>query len=150
MYLSAFFQGVTQADRLISGDGIVPFSNSIGADRSNLYSIATDRWTEENPNPNAFYPRLGYGNAVNANNIQASTWWVKNIDFIRLKTVELGYRLDVHRLQGIGIKTATLFAQGVNLLTFSKFKLWDPELNTSNGTSYPNVITISVGLQATF
>lgn len=150
VYLSAFFQGVTQADRLISGDGIVPFSNSIGADRSNLYSIATDRWTEENPNPNAFYPRLGYGNAVNANNIQASTWWVKNIDFIRLKTVELGYRLDVHRLQGIGIKTATLFAQGVNLLTFSKFKLWDPELNTSNGTSYPNVITISVGLQATF
>ncbi len=38
IYLSTFFQGVSQADRLISGDGIVPFSNSIGADRSNLYA----------------------------------------------------------------------------------------------------------------
>jgi TonB-linked SusC/RagA family outer membrane protein len=150
LYFSTFFQGVTQADRMISGDGVIPFSNSTGADRSNLYAIATDRWTEANPNPNAFYPRLAYGNSANKNNIQSSSWWVKDISFIRLKTVEIGYSLPVKGLAGIGVKHATLFAQGVNLLTLSKFKLWDPELNTSNGTTYPNVMTISVGLQANF
>ena len=39
---------------------------------------------------------------------------------------------------------------GTNLLTFSKFKLWDPELNTNNGTAYPNVRTYSVGVNVSF
>lgn len=149
-YFSTFFQGTAQVDRLLSGDGIIPFSNSTGADRSNLYAVATDRWTEENPKTNPFYPRLAYGNSENKHNIQESTWWVKDISFIRLKTMEIGYDLPVKGLAPIGVKRATLFAQGSNILTFSKFKLWDPELNTSNGTTYPNVMTISVGIQANF
>ncbi len=39
---------------------------------------------------------------------------------------------------------------GTNLFTFSKFKLWDPELNTNNGSSYPNARTVSVGLSFKF
>ena len=48
------------------------------------------------------------------------------------------------------IKDARIYVMGTNLLTFSKFKLWDPELNTNNGTSYPNSKTISVGVNISF
>ena len=43
-----------------------------------------------------------------------------------------------------------IYVSGNNLLTFSKFKLWDPELNTNNGTAYPNVRTYSVGVNVSF
>ncbi|HCU45725.1 MAG TPA: TonB-dependent receptor [Sphingobacterium sp.] len=149
-YVGAFFQGTSGAERLIGGDGIIPFNNSTGAERSNLYTIAEDRWTEENPLENPFYPRLAYGNAANKNNSAASTWWVKDVDFLRLKTMDIGYNFKKDFLQKINMKNARIYIQGVNLLYWSKFKLWDPELKTGNGTRYPNVRTISMGVQATF
>ncbi|WP_233268825.1 SusC/RagA family TonB-linked outer membrane protein [Mucilaginibacter lacusdianchii] len=149
-YFGVFFQGVGGADRLLTGDGILPFNNSTGAERSNLFAIAENRWTPENPDPNAFYPRLAYGNTANKNNAVASTWWVKDIDFIRLKTADLGYNLPKGTLKSIGLKNARIYMQGLNLVYWSSFKLWDPELNTSNGTAYPNVRTVTLGLQANF
>lgn len=147
VYLGAFFQGSYGADRLLGGDGIIPFNNSTGPERSNLLTIAEDRWTEANPNPNAFYPRLAYGNAANRNNSVSSTWWVKDIDFIRLKTVDIGYNLPTKWVRRVGIKSAKIYGQGVNLFYWSKFKLWDPELNTGNGAIYPNTRNFSVGIQ---
>ncbi|WEK35350.1 MAG: TonB-dependent receptor [Candidatus Pseudobacter hemicellulosilyticus] len=148
-YFGAFFQGISGADRQLSGDGIIPFNNSTGAERSNLFAIAEDRWTEENPKENPFYPRLAYGNAGNKNNAQTSTWWQKDIDFIRLKTLDFGYYIPTKGfVKTIGVKNARIYFQGVNLLYWSPFKLWDPELNTSNGTSYPNTKTFSFGIQA--
>lgn len=149
-YFGAFFQGVGGADRLLSGDGILPFNNSTGAERSNLFAIAESRWTEENPNADSFYPRLAYGNAANKNNAVASSWWVKDIDFIRLKTLDLGYNLKKGTFSNLGMKNARIYLQGVNLLYWSPFKLWDPELNTSNGTVYPNIRTVTLGIQANF
>ncbi|HMR91948.1 MAG TPA: TonB-dependent receptor [Chitinophagaceae bacterium] len=149
-YIGAFFQGTSGADRLLSGDGIIPFNNSIGAERSNLLAIAKDRWTPENPNPNAFYPRLAHGNVENANNSVASTWWVKDIDFVRLKTIDFGYNLPKGSFSKLGLKNARIYIQGVNLFYWSKFKLWDPELNTNNGALYPNTRTLSLGVQANF
>lgn len=149
-YIGAFFQGVADADRLLSGDGIIPFNNSTGAERSNLFLKAEDRWTEENPNPDAFYPRLAYGNSSNKNNAVASTWWVKDISFLRLKTMDVGYNLPKSTLKRVGLKSTRIYVQGVNLLYWSKFDLWDPELNTSNGTAYPNTRSINVGIQANF
>jgi len=143
----AFFQGVRQADRMISGLGIWPFIGDGGT--GNVYSIATDRWTEENPDPGAFYPRLSYGSG-NINNYQSSSWWVKDISFTRLKTAEISYSVPSHLIQKLRMSQARIYAMGVNLLTFSKFKLWDPELNTSNGTRYPLVKTVSVGVNVTF
>jgi len=149
-YVGAFFQGVNGANRVLSGDGILPFNNSTGPERSNLYAMAESRWTPENPSDDVFYPRLGYGNSVNKNNSVASTWWVKDVDFLRLKTVDLGYNIKAEKLKSIGVKSARVYAQGVNLLYWSKFKLWDPELNTGNGSSYPNTRTYALGIQANF
>lgn len=149
-YFGAFFQGTSGAERAIGGDGIIPFNNSTGAERSNLFAIAEDRWTEENPLENPFYPRLAYGNAANKNNAVASSWWVKDVDFLRLKTLDFGYNFKKDFLERLHVKNARVYLQGVNILYWSKFKLWDPELNTGNGTRYPNIRTVSVGLQATF
>ncbi len=149
-YIGAFFQGTVGADRMLGGDGIIPFNNSIGAERSNLFMTALDRWTPENPREDVFYPRLGWGAVVNQNNAVASSWWVKKVDFIRLKTFDLGYNLRKGALSQIGLKTARIYVQGVNLFYWSSFKLWDPEINSNNGSSYPNIRTVSFGIQANF
>lgn len=149
-YVGAFFQGVEGAERMLAGDGIIPFNNSTGPERSNLYAAAESRWTVDNPSQDVLYPRLGYGNSVNKNNAVGSSWWIRDIDFIRLKTVDLGYYLPTEKMKSIGVKSARIYFQGVNLLYWSKFKLWDPELNTQNGSTYPNIRTYSIGLQANF
>ncbi|MCA0383885.1 MAG: TonB-dependent receptor [Bacteroidetes bacterium] len=148
-YIGVFFQGSDGAQRLLTGDGIIPFNNSTGPERSNLLTIAEDRWTEANPNPNAFYPRLAYGNAANRNNAVASSWWIKDISFVRLKTLAMGYNLPDKWVKRAGFKSAQVYAQGFNLIYWSPFKLWDPELNTGNGAIYPNIRTFSVGLEFT-
>lgn len=149
-YIGAFFQGVGGAERQLRGDGIIPFNNSTGAERSNLFAMAADRWTVDNPNPNAMYPRLAYGNTANKNNAVVSSWWQKDISFIRLKTMDFGYNLPKGTLKSIGMRNARIYAQGLNLFYWSKFKLWDPELNTSNGSVYPNTRNITFGFQANF
>ena len=50
----------------------------------------------------------------------------------------------------MGLSTVRIYAQGVNLLTFSKFKLWDPELNASYGNVYPTMRTVTFGAQLNF
>jgi len=149
-YVGAFFQGISGADEQIGGDGIIPFNNSTGAERSNLFAVAADRWTVNNPNPNAMYPRLAYGNTANKNNSVSSTWWQRDMSFIRLKTVDFGYNLPKGTLASIGMKNARIYLQGLNLIYWSKFKLWDPELNTSNGSIYPNTRNITFGFQVNF
>ena len=144
--LAIFFQGVANCQRYISGDAVTPFT----AEQSNVFAIANDRWTPANPNQHAFYPRMAYGNAANFNNYQTSDWWVKDISFLRLKTAQLSYNLPTSFLNRIGVKNAAIYAQGLNLLTFSKFKLWDPELNTTNGNTYPNVRTTTLGINLKF
>jgi TonB-linked SusC/RagA family outer membrane protein len=142
------FQGVADADRMLQGSAIIPFNG--GGGLTNAYAIAADRWTPENPDPNAFYPRLAYGEAENKNNTQPSSWWVKDVSFMRLKSAMLAYNLPNSFLKRMGVRNSSIYLQGINLLTFSKFKLWDPELNTDNGTSYPNIRTISLGVNLRF
>jgi TonB-linked SusC/RagA family outer membrane protein len=147
-FLNAFFTGTSKAKRYVNGPAIQPFSTNGGI--SNAYANITDRWTESNPSQDVFYPRLAYGNAANANNTAISSWWVKDIGFIRLKNVDFGYQFPQSLFNKWGLKSATVYLQGYNLLTFSKFKLWDPEEGTVNGTQYPNVKTIALGFRAVF
>lgn len=64
------FQGVAGAERVLNGSSVNPFNGGGGS--GNLYSNIGDRWTEENPDQNAFYPRLSYGSETtsNINNFQ--------------------------------------------------------------------------------
>ena len=138
-----FFQGQHNADILL---GIPSFANSGGL--GNMLAVATDRWTPSNPSQNVVYPRLSYG-GTNNNNYQNSTWWLRDVSFIRLKNADFGYTLK-DGIKSLGVKRLRIYAMGYNVFTISKFKLWDPELLTNNGTRYPLTSNYSLGLTANF
>ena len=143
--LGVFFQGTGKTYQLLGGETWLPGS-SLGA--GNIYSNIDNRWTPENPRQDVFWPRMG-DKAV-ANNEQASTWWLRDMSFLRLKNLELGYTLPQRWTTKIGIRSCRLFARGTNLLTFSDFKLWDPELETTDGLRYPQMKSVSVGFSINF
>jgi hypothetical protein len=150
--LSAMFQGAAHVDAMLNGQGVLPFNQ--GESSGNLMSNIGDRWTEANPRQDVFYPRLTIGN-LNMNN-ESSTWWLKNTSYLRLKNVELSYIIPDRLLEKARINNLRIFVQGVNLLTFSSFKLWDVELGDSNsdiypaGTQYPNIASVSLGVNFNF
>ena len=145
---SVFFQGVGHVTRIIGGAAFYGSSDNI-KNTGQIYSeVADQRWSERNPNPNAKYPRLSMSKVEN--NLQPSTFWQRDMSFIRLKNAELGYTVPKHLYKQLGISTIRLYAQGVNLLTFSKFKLWDPELASDYGNVYPQMRTINFGLNINF
>ncbi|UGU17216.1 TonB-dependent receptor [Sinomicrobium kalidii] len=147
---SVFFQGQEEADIMLNGSGIHPFVG--GGGTGNLYTVAVNRWTPENDDPYALYPRLSYGDTGlgQNNNTQGSTWWKRDIDFLRLKTAEIGYTLPKNVAQRISLENVRFYLRGTNLLTFSSFDLWDPELLTSNGGTYPNISVVSIGVNVLF
>lgn len=144
--LSTLFQGAANVDFLLNGEGILPFQQGLA--RGNLFSNITDHWSLDNPNPNAFYPRLASG-AVN-DNYATSSWWVKRADYLRLKSVQLSYGLPKNWMKRTGFKSASVFLQGTNVLTFSKFKLWDVELDNGRGDKYPNTSAYNAGFTLNF
>ena len=136
------FQGAGKTSQFIDGASVYPFVNG---DWGNILTdLVGNYWTEENPNPNAKYPRLSYGG--NANNYQASSYWLRDMSYLRLKTLEIGYTLPSEVLRAIHVESMRFYLIGSNLLTFSKFKLWDPEMGSSNGQQYPLSRSVTLGL----
>ena len=140
---SVFMQGVARTSFFINPNDISPFVN----ERNALDVIADNHWSINNPDPNAFWPRLSTYSI--ANNEQQSTWWQRDGDFLRLKNVEVGYTFP-DRSSGLfaGLNTRIYFT-GLNLLTFSKFDLWDTEMG-GNGLGYPPQKVYNIGLQVNF
>ena len=99
--------------------------------------VADDYWNESNPDIHAAYPRLSveeYGN-----NTAASTYWLRDASFLKLKNAEIGYTY----------KKMRFYISGSNLLTFSRFKLWDPEQGGGSGLKYPTQRVFNIGFQMT-
>jgi len=157
--LSLFIQGVSDVGIMANGSeikldgqgspgvGVVPFAG-MGQYPGNVLSNVTSRWTEENPVQNVDYPRLSVA-TLSDNNYQSGTWWLKDGSFWRLKQASFGYTVFSNSNHGKALSTLYFYLSGQNLLTFSKFKLWDPELG-SGGTGYPPVRTITLGVRAQF
>ncbi|MEG2574270.1 MAG: SusC/RagA family protein, partial [Bacteroides sp.] len=106
--------------------------------------IYHNHWSEANPDPQARYPRLSIGS--NNNNFRRSTYWQRDMSYIRLKNIEIGYNFPTRLLKPIHLSGVRLYFSGVNLLTFSKFDLWDPEQRNSQGASYPTNRVFNFGL----
>ena len=135
--------------RIIGGTNFWGGTSTTALQSGQIYKdVALHHWTTDNPDPNAKYPRLSLAKAEN--NSQASTFWQKDMSFMRLKNAELGYTLPKKWVQKVGLSTTRIYIQGTNLLTFSSFKLWDPELATANGSAYPNMRSVSFGLNLNF
>lgn len=139
---SFFFQGAAKSSFFIQPANIAPFIN----ERNALNIISDNHWSENNPDPYAFWPRLST-EEVNNNN-QDSTWWLRDGDFLRLKSIELGYTLPEQWLKIKNLRTRFYFS-GLNLFTISKFNLWDNEMG-GNGLGYPPQRVMNLGLQINF
>ncbi|MDD2312988.1 MAG: SusC/RagA family TonB-linked outer membrane protein, partial [Petrimonas sp.] len=138
------FQGAGKSHFFINGFTVYPFVN--GEWGNILEEMAnSNRWIlGVNEDPDAEYPRLSYGG--NANNYRASTYWLRDGSYLRLKTLEMGYTLPKALTTRMFMDKVRIHIIGQNLLTFSKFKLWDPEMGSSNGMKYPLGKTITFGL----
>ena len=152
--ISAFFQGVAETSLFIDPVQTAPFTNTFqpvfsGVSRATigeaglLKAYADDYWSEETRDLYALYPRLSQNPLPN--NTQLSTWWLRDGSFMRLKQVEIGYTIQPNS----AVKSIRFYATGTNLILWSKFKLWDPEVG-GNGFGYPLQRIVNLGILANF
>jgi TonB-linked SusC/RagA family outer membrane protein len=157
--LSFFFQGLAQEsfwiNTAINRDrpSTVPFidTDANGAVRSQnalLQAYADSHWDESNKNIYALFPRFS-DKMVSNNYAERSTWFMRDGSFMRLKSAELGYSIPQNVIQRMRMANLRIYLSGTNLLTFSKFKLWDPEM-AGNGLGYPIQRVINLGMQVSF
>lgn len=149
---SCFFQGLARESFWIDATKTAPFidtddNGNIISKNAMLQVYANDYWSESNRNIYALWPRLS--DQVVENNVQKSSWFMRDGSFMRLKSLEMGYSLPKDWLKKIAMKNCRFYLSGTNLLTFSKFKMWDPEM-AGNGLSYPTQRVYNVGVQVTF
>ena len=142
------FRGMGRVSYMLEGDGFVPFMD--GVLKGNALEKTLDRWTEENPRQDAFYPRLIRGVTTTDNNYIPSTKWLYSGAFLRLSDVEVGYTFPWEWLSRAGIRSARVYFHGSNLALFSPFRLWDPEVGRGNGNAYPLTRKFNLGLQLNF
>lgn len=143
--VNVHFQGAGKSTFFINGSTVHMFSGGDGWGNVLKEMANSNRWIlGENEDPNAEYPRLTYGE--NPNNMQQSSYWLKDGSYMRLKTLDIGYSFPTAWVNKIHLNKARIFFVGTNLLTFSNFKLWDPELGSSDGKKYPLNRTFSLGL----
>ncbi|MDD4516251.1 TonB-dependent receptor [Massilibacteroides sp.] len=118
---------------------------------SNLPSWMLNRWTGEGTSNK--YPRFALGDNTNW---QSSDLYVYDGSYLRLKNIQLGYTLPRNLLNKVFVSSLRLYVAAENLLTFTKYHGFDPEIS-SGGTSlgidrgvYPQAKTFTVGANLTF
>ncbi len=120
----------------------------IGASSVPQEYVYEERWTPENNDRNAIVPRRG-GAATNG---LTSDYKLRSTNYLRLKSLNLGYNIPSETLQYVGVQTLRVYFAGTNLLTFDHLKKYslDPESANGNGFYYPQQRTLTVGLQISF
>ncbi|WP_244215376.1 SusC/RagA family TonB-linked outer membrane protein [Pedobacter miscanthi] len=138
--LNMFFQGQAGVSFVIDPARTSPFIKSpdswLPGNTQVIQQYADDHWSEDNQNLYALYPRLGINGAVIENNRQNSSWWLRDGSFLRMKSLEVGYTLPRKLAEKIKLRNLRVYFSGLNLVTWSPFKMWDPEIG-GNGFSYP-------------
>jgi len=150
--LSVFFQGV-QGNELFNGTRIL----TGGMQR--LFNAGTEvlnAWTPTNTNTDI--PRAISGDPNG--NVRPSTRWIEDGSFLRLKNLSVGYNMPVSTMQSInkGFSRLRVYVSAQNLFTVTKYKGFDPEIGSRNGTitngidygQYPTARLFQLGIQAGF
>lgn len=140
--LSILFQGAT---------GGLLFIGTESGDIGNYLQYSYDhRWSVTNPSSTD--PRL-----ANRNNTYYSggtggqnTYWLRSSNYLRLKNVEIGYNLSPEIGKRVGISNFRVYANGLNLITWDKMKIWDPESTSGSGQYYPQARLLNLGFRVTF
>jgi hypothetical protein len=150
--LSTFFQGSARSSFWIDVENTSPFIDNddvpgVKSQNQLLEAYANNHWSEDNRNLYALWPRLSP--VIHSNNVKTSTWFMRNGAFLRLKQVEAGYTFPRKMLQKLKMENFRIYANATNLISFSKFKLWDVEM-AGNGLGYPVQRVINLGVQIGF
>lgn len=136
--LDVFFQGAANRTVYLSGYAFHAFQN-----KGKIGEIALDRWTPETAS-SATYPRLTLDNQ---NNYRYSTYWMRNGDFLRLRSIELGYSIPQNISQKVRISNARVYVNGTNLFSLDHLENYcDPEVISG----YPLMRTYSLGIRLQF
>lgn len=142
---SVFFQGNANVEFSMRSTMTQAFT-AANMNQSNVFAdVYGNYWTPENTD--AKYPRLS--TTTTASNDVSSTFWLVDGSYLRLKNIEVGYTLPKKITKQLRINDLRFYLSGVNLATFSKFKLWDPDLQTG-ASSYPMNKVYSIGLSLAF
>ncbi len=150
--LNIHFQGAGKSTFPVYGKCVYAFSEN---DWGNIFSdMIQDRWVDAdtaeklglqaNENPGASYPRLTYG--ANQNNQQTSTFWMRDGRYIRLKNLDFGYTLPKSVVNKLHFNNIRVYVAGANLITWSSFKVWDPESANARGEDYPLTKSVTMGI----
>lgn len=151
-YLNMLWQGVSHVDYSLNGawgnghTDATNFTRPFYSEGNSPAYLVEDAWTPENTD--ARYPRLS--TIVNGNNNVASTWWLVNGEYLRLKNLTVGYDVPEKALNKTPFTRVNVYVSGTNVLTFSHFKWLDPESPSVASGFYPQQATWSVGLNLAF
>lgn len=150
--LSVLFQGVF-GNQVMNGAGGFMSASFDWFDNQTRDQL--DRWQKPGDITNVPQLRLGYGNGISA-----SSRYVTDADYIRLKNITLGYNIPASIVKRAKLSSVRFYVTAVNLLTFTKYEGWDPEVNTDyragnrnqGGDFYaaPQIKNYSVGLNIGF
>lgn len=153
--ISFLLQGTGKCDFFVGGYGPHAFRDE---DNGNILQVMVggNRWiprevsgTPATENPKAAWPRLTYGN--NNNNNQASTFWLKDRKYLRLRNVEITYDIPRSFCHKFAMTNMRIGFIGQNLLTWAPFDWWDPEpKDNETGSKYPINKSVSCFLQVSF
>lgn len=123
-----------------------------------LKQFYEDRWHRQDPfDVNSQwipgkYPALRFNDGGHSNYNKPSTFWLTNVHYIRLRTMELGYTLPQPWLDRIKLKKVRLYLNTYNLFSIDNVKQLgvEPEIIDENGLQYPQNKFINVGFNLTF
>lgn len=149
-YAGIFFQGAGNTSTVIGASNpelIFPFT--WGLEESSLRSVVMNRWSENNQSDDVMFPRLRTN--THAHNNAASTWWQRDVSFIRLKNLEIGYNFNERILKKTPFNALRIYMMGNNLAVWDSLNMWDPEIGNANeGCNYPLSRTFTLGLEVSF
>jgi len=142
--LDVQFQGVGNTSVFVSTQGAWEFY-----DGAKVATHHLGRWTPQTA-ATATYPRLTTSSTAAKNNFQTSTFWVRDAAYMRLKNIALGYNFGKKVTKKLRLDVLKLQLTASNIYTWSKFKLFDPEIRASSGTVYPQQKTFNLSIYTNF
>ena len=145
--LSIFGQGVFGTKAAFESEQAFAFFEN-----GNPRKYHLGRWTEENPNPKAVYPRI-YGGSKDTYNQNFSEYMLFDSDYFRFKTISLGYQFPAQLISKAGLSALKVFVTGENLFTIRadhKMKDFDPESPSGRGLGALGTKSVAFGLNVSF
>lgn len=137
--LSVHCSGASKVSALLDGTLFKGGASDALCSGQIFADVAEGRWSAGKADSSVRYPRMYLDGS--ANNSQASSWWLRDMSYMRIRNIDLGYSFS------FGLR---IFASVVNPFTFSSFSLFDPELDSPSGMAYPLARTYKVGLNLKF